>query len=99
MNITGLSTLNWNTGDKESLVKMRFCSKCDHIVIDTPDHDIQCPVCGNHDFGTPVNVHNFVRMDEVRSNDKKEEAVLDDKSDDRENQFYATSKHLSLIHI
>lgn len=93
MNITGLSTLNWNTGDKESLVKMRFCSKCDHIEIDTPDHDMQCPVCGNHDFGTPVNVHNFVRMDEVRSNDKKEEAVLDDKSDDRENQFYATSKH------
>jgi len=96
MNITGLSTLNWNTGDKESLVKMRFCSKCDYIEIESPTHDSQCPICGNQDFGTPVNVHNFVRMDEVRSNDKKEDAVLNDKSDDRDNNPYVTSKHFIL---
>lgn len=96
MNISGLSTLNWNSGDKESLVKMRFCSKCDHIEMDAPDHSRECPVCGDPAFGTPNNVHYFVRMDEVRSSDKKEDAVLDDKSDDRDSNSYVTSKHFIL---
>lgn len=35
-------------------------------------------------------------MDEVRSSDRKEEAVLDDKSDDRDSNSYVTSKHFIL---
>jgi DEAD/DEAH box helicase domain-containing protein len=96
MNISGLSTLNWNTGDKESLIKMRFCSKCDHIELDVKDHARECPICGDPLFGTTSNVHYFVRMDEVRSSDKKEDAVLDDKSDDRDSNYYVTSKHFIL---
>lgn len=96
MNISGLSTLNWNTGDKESLIQMRFCSKCDHIEIAGNTNDVQCPICGDRDFGTINNVHNFVRMDEVRSSDKKENAVLNDNSDDRESNYYVTSKHFIL---
>lgn len=96
MNISGLSTLNWNTGDKESLIKMRFCSKCDHIELDVKDHARECPICGDSLFGTTSNVHYFVRMDEVRSSDKKEDAVLDDKSDDRDSNYYVTSKHFIL---
>ena len=96
MNVSGLSTLNWNTGDKEALMKMRFCSKCDYIELDKQEHSHECPVCGDQAFGTPNNVHYFVRMDEVRSSDRKEEAVLDDKSDDRDSNSYVTSKHFIL---
>jgi len=93
MNVSGLSTLNWSSGDRETLVPMRFCSKCDHIEIESADHEQTCPICGDQDFGTPVNVHNFVRMDVVRSSDKKEDAVTGDNSDDRESNYYLISKH------
>lgn len=93
MNISGLSTLNWYSGDKEALVKKRFCSACDYIEDDAPGAATQCPVCGDQNFGTPSNVHTFVRMDDVRSSDRKEKAVMNDKNDERDSQFYTTSKH------
>ncbi len=93
MNISGLSTLNWYSGDKEALVQKRFCSACDYIEDVRGGSPSQCPICGDQNFGTPANVHTFVRMDDVRSSDKKEKAVMDDKSDERDSNFYITSKH------
>lgn len=93
MNISGLSTLNWYAGDKEARTVKRFCSVCDYMADANGDAPTQCPVCGDQNFGSSSNVHTFVRMDEVSSSDKKEEAIMDDRSDDRDSNYYTRSKH------
>lgn len=94
--VSGLSTLNWGKAVNKSddLVPLHFCSQCDYIERDTQaTSGAPCPICGDPSFGSTSNVHLFARLTEVQASDRKEAAVLDDRSDDRDRHFYTTSKH------
>lgn len=89
--VDGLNTADWQSG--KGLVKKRFCSECDCIIDDMPNHPAMCPKCGNPHFGSSDHTHLFVDLHEVKSNIRKKDSVIDDSSDDRNRKTYRKSFH------
>lgn len=84
-----------NPYDREEVLTMRrFCSQCDAIGSDT-SNETQCPKCGDRSWGAASNVHKFLRLRSVKSSMKREEAMLDDRSDDREQMLYQLTRHFT----
>lgn len=79
---------------EESMTVRRFCSQCDCIGSDT-SNEAQCPKCGDRSWGAASNVHKFLRLRSVKSSMKREEAILDDRSDDREQSLYQLTRHFT----
>lgn len=92
MLIDGVDTYDWNLQDS-SLVRKRFCSKCDYIEDETSGHALVCPKCGDPSFGSDSNVHDFVKMTTTKSDMLRGKALDGDASDDRESKSYRISSH------
>lgn len=90
--VSGLNTADW--GSQENLLRKRFCSRCDHLEEDVLAHATACPKCGDPAWSSSQNVHHFVKLTAVRSTDRREEATLDDGSDERDAERYRISQHL-----
>ena len=91
LTVNGINTADWNS--EYGLVRKRFCSKCDCIEDDRPDHPHTCPKCDDPSFGSESNTHYFVDLRDVKTNQKIKETLLDDSSDEREKVSYKTSYH------
>lgn len=91
--VDGLNTADWQSG--KGLIKKRFCSECDCIIDDMPNHPAMCPKCGNPHFGSSDHTHLFVDLHEVKSNIRKRDAVIDDSSDDRNRKTFRKSFHFT----
>lgn len=92
MRVDGVDTYDWNL-QNSSLIKKRFCSKCDYIEDETSGHALVCPKCGDASFGADSNVHEFVRMTTTKSDMLRKDALAGDRSDDRETKNYRDSTH------
>ena len=92
MRVDGVDTYDWNL-QNSSLMKKRFCSKCDYIEDETSGHALVCPKCGDASFGSDSNVHEFVRMTTAKSDMLRKDALAGDRSDDRETKSYRVSDH------
>jgi DEAD/DEAH box helicase domain-containing protein len=90
--ISGLNTFDWK--DPGVLVKKRFCSNCDHIAEDAISTETNCPKCGDNSWSSAKNQHIFVKISGVKSVNTRENASLDDSSDDRDVIRYKLSKHI-----
>jgi DEAD/DEAH box helicase domain-containing protein len=92
--ISGLNTFDWS--DPATLLQKRFCSNCDHLadVLPSTVPEPTCPKCQDPSWASSRNLHTFVRMSGVKSANTREDAALDDSSDDRDNSRYRTSRHL-----
>lgn len=91
LKVDGINTADWQT--EGSLFRMRFCSKCDAIELDAPNHSAMCPKCGDPSFGAASNVHTYVNLHNVKSNQKRSESIIDDSKDDRDITTYRKSFH------
>ena len=94
LKITGVSTFDW----KDSLAEMRYCSKCDALVLKGDDgfEASECPKCGDPSWG--VNKHPILKFTGSRSQVKSEEAALDDSSDDRTSEHFLVKRHYGFHH-
>jgi len=94
LNINGLS-LNER---KDGLKEMRYCSDCDAIAIEgTAEYNMNvCPKCGSPSWRT--NHHPFLRFATAISSVFREDAAMDDSSDDRDRKLYNTMKHYQFNH-
>jgi DEAD/DEAH box helicase domain-containing protein len=92
--ISGLNTFDWT--DPATLLHKRFCSSCDHLADMLPSAapEPYCPKCQDPSWASSRNLHTFVRLNGVKSANSREDAALDDSSDDRDNVRYRTSRHL-----
>ena len=77
MRVDGVDTYDWNL-QNSSLIKKRFCSKCDYIEDETSGHALVCPKCGDASFGSDSNVHEFVRMTTAKSDMLRKDALAGD---------------------
>lgn len=90
--ISGLNTFDWK--DADVLIKKRFCSNCDHIENNATTTETNCPKCGDNSWSSAKNQHTFVKISGVKSINTRENATLDDSSDDRDVITYRISKHI-----
>jgi len=90
--ISGLNTFDWK--DADVLIKKRFCSNCDHIENNATTTVANCPKCGDNSWSSVKNQHTFVKISGVKSVNTRENAALDDSSDDRDVFSYKISKHI-----
>ncbi|MFD1162053.1 DEAD/DEAH box helicase [Hwangdonia seohaensis] len=92
LEISGLNTYDWS-GEKSSLVAMRFCSNCDHLEEDLKAEKGLCPKCGNESWNSASNKHMFARLQTVKSVNSRNKSTLNDAKDEREQQHYTVSTH------
>lgn len=92
LEITGLNTYDWS-GQKSSLVSMRFCSNCDHLEEDVKANKGACPKCGHDSWNSASNVHKFAKLHSVKSVNSRNKSALNDAKDDREQKNYRISTH------
>ncbi len=90
--ISGLNTYDWK--DSGVLLKMRFCSNCDHLASSATSTEQTCPKCNDSSWSSAQNHHTFVKLNGVKSINKRERSALDDSSDDRDSNNYRLSRHL-----
>jgi DEAD/DEAH box helicase domain-containing protein len=90
--ISGLNTYDWK--DPSTLQVMRFCSNCDHIEHDAKAKGTACPKCDDASWGAASNKHKYVKLSAVRSNNLRDEATLDDSSEERKPVMYRRTRHL-----
>ncbi len=83
---------------KDGLKEMRYCSDCDAIAIEgTAEYGMNaCPKCGSPSWRT--NHHPFLRFTSAVSSMFREDAAMDDSSDDRDRKLYNTMKHYKFNH-
>ena len=74
--ITGLNTYDWK--DKAVLTSKRFCSHCDHLEDNGLSSARYCPKCSSESWSAASNVHTFVRLTSVKSQNEREDAILTD---------------------
>jgi DEAD/DEAH box helicase domain-containing protein len=91
--ISGINTFDWK--DAGTLKKMRFCSNCDHLENAVGVAEKTCPKCGDASWASSKNVHTFVKLNAVKSNNTREKSTLDDSRDDRLNAHYNVSTHVN----
>jgi DEAD/DEAH box helicase domain-containing protein len=92
MNITGIRIINRN----DEIVKYRFCSKCDNLMLDIKSKPEPCPKCGDNSWLSASNVHQFVKMTAMVSYNDSSQATINDSNEDREFKKYNISKHFSI---
>lgn len=92
--ISGVNTFDWN--DLNIKHKKRFCSKCDHLEIDSISKSGHCPKCGDPSWSSASNVHTFVKLTAVKSFNSASKATVTDANDDREKKQYQVIDHVLL---
>lgn len=92
LEISGVNTYDWS-GEKSSLITMRFCSNCDHIENDLKAEKGACPKCEHESWNSASNKHKFARLQTVKSVNSRKKSTLNDSKDDREQQHYSVSTH------
>jgi len=92
LEISGLNTYDWS-GEKSSLVTMRFCSNCDHIEDALKAEKGVCPKCGHESWNSASNQHKFAKLQTVKSVNSRNKSTLNDSKDEREQQHYTVSTH------
>lgn len=92
LEISGLNTYDWS-GEKSSLVAMRFCSNCDHLEEALKVENGLCPKCGHESWNSASNKHMFAKLQTVKSVNSRNKSTLNDAKDEREQQHYTVSTH------
>jgi DEAD/DEAH box helicase domain-containing protein len=92
LEISGLNTYDWS-GEKSSLITMRFCGNCDHIEDALKAEKGMCPKCGHESWNSASNTHKFARLQTVKSVNSRTKSTLKDSKDEREQQNYSVSTH------
>ena len=92
--ISGVNTFDWN--DHKIKHKKRFCSKCDHLQMDSLSNSGNCPKCGDPSWSSSSNVHTFVKMTQMKSFNNAAKATLSDANDERDKQQYQVMNHILL---
>ena len=92
LRVDGVETYDWNLQDS-SLVKKRFCSRCDYIEDESASHALSCPKCGDPSFGSDSNVHDLVKMNSAKSDMMRKDALAGDRSDERDITPFRNSSH------
>lgn len=92
LEITGLNTFDWS-GQKSSLVTMRFCSNCDHLEEEVKAEKGACPKCEHESWNSSSNKHKFARLHAVKSVNSRNRSALNDSKDEREQKNYRISTH------
>lgn len=84
--------------DKDSLRMMRYCSECDALAVEgTQDYNLNCcPKCGSDSWHS--NKHKYLKFTLATTNVNRSEAAMDDKNEDREQQYFHTMKHFQFNH-
>lgn len=94
LNIEGL-----NLSDRtDSLKLMRYCSDCDALA-EEGTHEFSarvCPKCGSDSWHT--NSHRYLRFTAATTGVYRDQAVLDDRNDDREQEVFYIMKHFRFNH-
>ena len=93
LTVSGINTFDWN----EQLGVKRYCSNCDAIADEgTPEFMMSvCPKCGDASWG--ANTHKYLKFTTARSSVFREDAALDDRSEDRENERFYILKHFRFL--
>ncbi|MBU2554054.1 MAG: DUF1998 domain-containing protein [Bacteroidetes bacterium] len=94
LEITGLNTYDWS-GERSSLVSMRFCSNCDHIQPVVKTKGGPCPKCGDESWNAASNVHKVARLHSVKSITSRSKSALNDSRDDRDEKYFTISTHFN----
>ena len=95
LNIEGL-----NLSDRtDSMKVMRYCSECDALAEEgTPEFNLgSCPKCGSESWHT--NKHRYLRFTAATTGVYRDQAVLDDSNDDREQEQFHTIQHFQFNHV
>lgn len=92
--VTGVNTFDWS--DKNNHHTKRFCSKCDHLEINSLATKGNCPKCGDASWTAASNVHTFVKLTQVKSISNMYTAILSDANDDRELVPYQILQHVTI---
>lgn len=94
LEVSGIPTFDW----KDTLVTMRYCSKCDCIAEEgTAEYAMAaCPKCGDPSWG--VNTHRYLRYTTARSAMNRADAALGDATEEREREQYVVRKHFMFRH-
>lgn len=92
LEISGLNTYDWS-GEKSSLVTMRFCGNCDHIEDALKAEKGMCPKCGHESWNSASNTHKFAKLQTVKSVNSRTKSTLKDAKDEREQTHYVVSTH------
>ena len=94
LQVKGLS-LNDRT---DSLKTMRFCSECDAIAEEgTPEFTMNlCPKCGSESWHS--NSHKYLKFTTATTSVFKDDSVMDDSKEDREQERFHTIKHFQFNH-
>ena len=90
--ISGINTYNWN--DPAVLEWKRFCSKCDRIDDDVMAKGNFCPSCGDSSWAADSNKHFFIKLQSVKSSNKRHEATINDSAEERKPVIYRQTRHL-----
>lgn len=88
-----------NLSDRtDSLKVMRYCSECDALAEEgSPEFNLNvCPKCGSDSWHS--NKHKYLKFTTATTSVYRNEAVLDDKNEDREQKFFHTLKHFQFNH-
>jgi len=93
LSISGLNTFDWH--DPSILLTKRFCSNCDNLVDNPMVSEAACPKCGHSSWASVSNEHTFVKLNSVKSVNKRDKSILDDTREDREPSRYILSTHLN----
>lgn len=92
--ITGVNTFDWS--EPLNFHHKRFCSKCDHMELDSLASRGNCPKCDDASWNSASNVHRYVKLTAVKSFNNAGDATLTDASDDRDAQQYLMMHHVYL---
>ncbi len=93
MDIKGLGI-----SDKDSMSVMHYCSECDAIAMEGSQefNMAVCPKCGSDSWHS--NKHKYLKFTLATTSMNRSDAALDDKNEDREQQFFHTMKHFLFNH-
>ncbi len=94
LRVSGISTVDW----KDSLTKMRYCSKCDCVALegDKGFDRAECPKCSDPSWGN--NLHRTLKFTTARSLMYSDDAALDDSSENRDSENYILKRHYMFHH-
>ena len=87
--ISGLNTFDWN----DALGTFRYCADCDAIAKegDSAYYQALCPKCASPSWGSCT--HKYLRFTGARSDVRRSDSLLGDKSDEREQEQYQIIRH------
>jgi len=85
-----VSGLDIGTESRPSWEHWRVCPSCGHVRtgIDAADDISACARCGDPAIGAVQNLHKVLKPVRVFAHDRRDEARIDDDSDERQRRFY-----------